>query len=58
MTLFVIRNLLRVELMKANWKQIALITGISLAVVYASNNELPLVGDGVKKLTNGGTGWF
>ena len=44
--------------MKTDWKKIALIAGVSFAVVYASNNELPIIGDRVKKLANGGTGWF
>lgn len=44
--------------MKANWKQIAMIAGVAFAVVYASNNELPIIGDRVKKLANGGTGWL
>ncbi|GFZ83995.1 hypothetical protein GCM10011403_29430 [Pseudohongiella nitratireducens] len=44
--------------MKADWKQIALIAGVSLAVVYASNNELPIIGDRIKQFANGGTGWL
>ena len=44
--------------MKTNWKQIALIAGVSFAVVYASNNSLPIIGDNVKKLANGGTGFL
>lgn len=44
--------------MKADWKTIAMIAGISAAVVYGSNNDLPFVGDRFKKFMNGGTGWF
>lgn len=47
------------ERMKSfNWKQMAVIAGISLAVVYASNNEVPLLGDKLKKAMSGGTGWL
>ena len=41
-----------------NWKQMAVIAGISLAVVYASNNEIPVLGDKLKKAMSGGTGWL
>lgn len=41
-----------------NWKQMATIAGIALVVVYASNNEIPVIGDKLQKAMNGGTGWF
>ncbi len=41
-----------------NWQQMAVIAGVSLVVFYASNNEVPLIGDKLKKAMNGGTGWL
>lgn len=41
-----------------NWKQLAMIAGVSLVVVYASNNDVPLLGDKLKKAMSGGTGWL
>lgn len=44
--------------MKVNWKQLGMIAGVALVVVYASNNEVPILGDRLKKAMNGGTGWL
>ena len=43
-------------LMKINWSQIGLIAGVALAVVYASNNDLPIIGNSLRKAVNGGKG--
>lgn len=35
--------------MKVNYKQLALITAVATAVVYASNNDVPLLGNAIRR---------
>lgn len=41
-----------------NWSQLAMIAGVAVVVVYASNNDVPIFGDKFRKAMNGGTGWL
>ncbi len=40
------------------WQQLAVIGAVSLVAIYASNNEVPILGDKLKKAMSGGTGWL
>ncbi|MBC54111.1 MAG: hypothetical protein CMQ34_09805 [Gammaproteobacteria bacterium] len=47
------------ERMKSfTWQQLAVIGAVSLVAIYASNNEVPILGDKLKKAMSGGTGWL
>jgi len=42
--------------MKINWSQLGLIAGVAVAVVYASNNDVPFFGNSFRKAMGGGKG--